>query len=162
MSTIHSELYVMGRLFRILMDASRERGANRAELENATHNPMAAIGTAYTRLIKLHKLTPDLERKIFALLEPIEPDDMNFNTSPSLEMQSSFMVGYEIGDHGLFKISKISERRKAADMTQSELAQKIGVSQKDISRWENGVVNPSTNSLKQLAIALNCKVDDIV
>ena len=47
-------------------------------------------------------------------------------------------------------------------MTQSELAQKIGVSQKDISRWENGVVNPSVNSLKQLAIALDCKVDDIV
>ena len=162
MSNIHSELYVIGRLFRILMDASRDRGANRAELENATHNPMAAIGTAYTRLIKLHKLTPDLEKKINVLLEPIDPDDMNFNCSPSLEMQSSFMAGYEIGDRGLFKISQIAKRRKDAAMTQSELAQKIGVSQKDISRWENGVVNPSVQSLKQLAIALNSKVDDII
>lgn len=157
-----TKMYIFGRLFKILMDAARPRGANQAELENASHNPGAAIGYAYNLIMKLHKLTPDLDKKISALLEQIDVDDMIFKTSPSLDMQCAFMSGFQVGDRGLLEKSSIAEFRKMAKLTQTQLADKMGVSQKDISRWENGIVRPSTQSLKQLADALGCKVDDII
>lgn len=156
------QLYVLGRLFRVLMDAARARGANPSELENATHNPMASIGYAYNLVMKLHKLTPETEKKVAALLDQIEPEEVTFTQSPSLEMQSNFMAGYQMGDNGLFVSSPIATFRKNAKLTQTQLAEKIGVSQKDISRWENGIVKPSVSSLKQLSEALGCKVDDLI
>lgn len=157
-----TQLYILGRLFRILMDAARPKGANASELENASHNPMAGIGYAYNLVMKLHKLTPDTEKKVSALLEQIEVEEVDFKQSPSLEMQGNFMAGYQLGGRGLLEKSGIAELRKAAKLTQAQLAEKIGVTQKDISRWENGVVRPSVQSLKQIAEALECKVDDLI
>ena len=41
--------------------------------------------------------------------------------------------------------------RKAAGMTQKELAERTGINQADISKLENGTRNPSVNLLKRLA-----------
>lgn len=156
------QLYVLGRLFRILMDSARQRGANSSELENASHNPMAGIGYAYNLVIKLHKLNRDLENKVSALFEDIEPEELDFRQSPSLELQNSFMLGYEKGARGLLDKSKIADARKKAGITQSQLAEKIGVQQKDISRWENGIVIPSAQRLKQIAETLDCSIDELI
>ncbi len=58
--------------------------------------------------------------------------------------------------------TKLETLRKSKDLTQSDLAAKIGVYQKDISRWENGARTPDIESLKKLAAALDCKIDDLV
>lgn len=56
---------------------------------------------------------------------------------------------------------KLRAARKAAGLTQVELAEKVGCMQKDISRWENG--RPMTaETLKKLANALGCGMDDLV
>jgi len=57
---------------------------------------------------------------------------------------------------------KLKEARQAAGLTQTQLADKIGKKQKDISRWENGERTPSLPSLLLLAEALECSVNDII
>lgn len=57
---------------------------------------------------------------------------------------------------------KLRAARKAAGLSQVELAQIIGTTQKDISRWENGQREPLASTLKKLAQALGCSMDDLV
>lgn len=45
--------------------------------------------------------------------------------------------------------------RKEAGLTQAELSKKIGISQADISRLENGTRNPSLAMLERIAEALD-------
>lgn len=52
--------------------------------------------------------------------------------------------------------------RKQNKLKQSEVAEKIGVTQKDISRWETGAVTPSIESLKKLAAVYGVKLDDLI
>ena len=47
-------------------------------------------------------------------------------------------------------------------MSQGELAQKAGFRQKDVSRWENNIYEPTASTLKRLAAAIGCSVDCIV
>lgn len=57
---------------------------------------------------------------------------------------------------------KLRAARKAAGMTQAELAEKVGQQQRDISRWENGLVEPGVLIVKAMAKALGCKMEDLV
>lgn len=52
-------------------------------------------------------------------------------------------------------------RRLAADLTQEELAEIIGVSKTRISEYENGGINMTVLTAKKLAIACNCDIDDL-
>lgn len=54
------------------------------------------------------------------------------------------------------------ELRKEHNLTQAEMAQKIGYSDKTISRWENQSSMPDIVSLKKIAIFFNIKVDDLL
>ena len=58
---------------------------------------------------------------------------------------------------------KFSERlqqcRKAAGVTQTELAEYVGVLQKDVSRWEKGIYKPNINYLVKICTRLNVSAD---
>jgi len=56
----------------------------------------------------------------------------------------------------------IKKARKAAGITQKELAQIMGVHQKDISRWENGERTPSVEALAGICIALKVSADTLL
>lgn len=56
----------------------------------------------------------------------------------------------------------IKKARKAAGVTQTELAAKVGVHQKDISRWENGDRTPSVEALAGICIALKVSADTLL
>ena len=58
--------------------------------------------------------------------------------------------------------STLSRLRIARGLTQSQLAEMVGCTGKDISRWEHGARHPSTRSLIKLATELNCTVDDLL
>lgn len=58
--------------------------------------------------------------------------------------------------------SKLLAHRRKAMMSQTEVAEKIGVTQKDISRWETGAVTPSVESLKKLADVYGVTVDELI
>ncbi len=51
----------------------------------------------------------------------------------------------------------IRDARKHADLTQLELAQRIGVPQSNVSRWERGEADPIGGTLARIAMATNGK-----
>ena len=57
---------------------------------------------------------------------------------------------------------KLKAARQAAGMTQAQLAAAIGCSQKDVSRWEAGKFEPGVLTVKKMAQALGCSMDDLV
>lgn len=61
-------------------------------------------------------------------------------------------------DSGVF----IALLRKENDLTQKELAQKINVSDKAVSRWETGKGYPDVNSLVALSELFNVSVNEIL
>ncbi|MBO6195393.1 MAG: helix-turn-helix domain-containing protein [Bacilli bacterium] len=61
------------------------------------------------------------------------------------------------------KIGKfIFECRKNKNLTQEDLAEKLGVSSKSISRWENGNTMPDYSLLKDLCDELDINVNELL
>jgi putative transcriptional regulator len=58
--------------------------------------------------------------------------------------------------------SPLAEARMAAGLTQAQLAQKVGCTQKDISRWEHGIYTPSAAYAVSLADALGFSVEHLI
>jgi len=56
----------------------------------------------------------------------------------------------------------IMAKRKALNMTQQQLADKLNVSFQAISKWENGTTYPNIEILPDLAIVLEVSVDEIL
>lgn len=57
---------------------------------------------------------------------------------------------------------KLKAARNAAGMTQAQLADALGCKVKNISRWENGHVKPGVLTVKKMAQAIGCSMDDLV
>jgi transcriptional regulator with XRE-family HTH domain len=55
----------------------------------------------------------------------------------------------------------ISKRRRMLDMTQEELARRIGVSKSAVAKWETEGGLPDRDNLGKLAEALNISVDEL-
>jgi len=51
--------------------------------------------------------------------------------------------------------------RKLNNMTQEELAEKVGVSRQTLSKWETGESSPDLDKARQLADALNVSLDEL-
>ena len=61
------------------------------------------------------------------------------------------------------KIGKfILDCRKKKNLTQEQLAEKIGVTSKSISRWENGKTMPDYSLLKDLCSELDINVNELL
>ncbi len=59
--------------------------------------------------------------------------------------------------------ARIRSMRKAAGLTQEELASRIGVSRSTVNKWENGAYSfMSTLHLERLVAALGCGVEEIL
>ncbi len=56
---------------------------------------------------------------------------------------------------------RIKSARKRAGMTQSDLAEKLGISYQGIAQWETGSRNPKIQSLKKIAEALLISVEEL-
>lgn len=54
---------------------------------------------------------------------------------------------------------KMIELRKQQDLSQQDLADRLGVSRQAISRWETGAVQPLADSVKSLAQAFQVSTD---
>lgn len=65
------------------------------------------------------------------------------------------MRDYNFGEF-IFKL------RKQKKLTQSQLGEKLGVSDKAVSKWENGAAKPSVDMLYKLAEFFNVSVDELV
>lgn len=56
----------------------------------------------------------------------------------------------------------ISERRKAINLTQKELADKLHITDKAVSKWERGLSFPDISVLIPLAETLNISLYDLL
>ena len=56
----------------------------------------------------------------------------------------------------------IKELRLKNNLSQSDLAKKLSVTNQAISKWENGRGIPDVEMLKQLSVIFNVNVDDIL
>ena len=54
---------------------------------------------------------------------------------------------------------RLRELRNKSGLTQKKIASKLGVSSQTILNWENGIHEPNTNQLIQLADMFNVSVD---
>lgn len=57
---------------------------------------------------------------------------------------------------------KIRDLRKAANMSQDDLAQVLGVNRATISKYETGAIEPSLAQLCKIANVLNVRVEDLM
>lgn len=51
--------------------------------------------------------------------------------------------------------------RKAAGLTQKEVAKRIGLSPQAVSRWENNYTEPDMATVADLCLTLGCTADDL-
>ncbi len=62
----------------------------------------------------------------------------------------------------LIKIGKfISTKRKEKNLTQSELAENLGISDRAVSKWENGVCLPDAGNMSLLCQILGISINDL-
>ena len=54
------------------------------------------------------------------------------------------------------------ELRSKSNLTQEELGKKLGVTNKAISKWENGKAKPTTDMLKKLSILFKVPIDKLL
>ncbi len=59
------------------------------------------------------------------------------------------------------KLEGLAPRRKAAGMTQAQLAEAIGVERPALAMWEIGASWPSARILPALADVLLCSIDEL-
>ena len=60
------------------------------------------------------------------------------------------------------KIGKfISTKRKEKNITQSELAEKLNITDRAISKWENGICLPDANNMPDLCKILAISINDL-
>lgn len=57
---------------------------------------------------------------------------------------------------------RLKRRRREKGLTQKDLADFLDVSHTTVSKWENGVFDPDTETLKKMARYLNVSVDYLV
>ena len=65
------------------------------------------------------------------------------------------MNNYEFGN-------LIFKYRTKLNLTQNELANKVGVTGKAVSKWENGKAYPNFEILKKLSSLFNISIDDML
>ena len=58
--------------------------------------------------------------------------------------------------------NRLCELRKAHNLSQEELASKLGVSRQAISKWERSESSPDTDNLIQLAALYNISIDELL
>ena len=56
----------------------------------------------------------------------------------------------------------IAERRKKANLTQMQLADKLGITDKAVSKWERGVAMPDTSIMLELCELLDISVNELL
>ena len=56
----------------------------------------------------------------------------------------------------------IADKRKSKSLTQAELAARLGVTDKAVSKWERGAGCPDISLIKELAAALDITVGELL
>lgn len=153
-------LFELGQIYQSLLYVLNDDG--RDIYPHSDVIPFKSFMMVFTQTTRLG-IPKRLDSKIGDFLNDIDANDIDelMTTPAPMGMRLSWTQGI-MKYKDLFKTHPIKKQRKKLKLTQEELAEKIGVTQKDISRWENYMHKPSQDSLQKLAKALDCTVDDII
>ncbi len=58
--------------------------------------------------------------------------------------------------------NNLKELRKIKNLSQEELAERVGVSRQSVSKWETGDAYPEMNNILMLCKIFNCKINDLL
>lgn len=58
--------------------------------------------------------------------------------------------------------NRLYDLRQTAGFTQAYVAHKVGVTNKSVSKWENGTSKPSTNVLRKLAMLFHVSIEELL
>ncbi len=58
--------------------------------------------------------------------------------------------------------ANLAKARKEKGFTQKQLAEELGVYQKDISRWEQGKIEPGVLTLKKICEVMGVSADELL
>ena len=65
------------------------------------------------------------------------------------------MNDYEFGNY-------LYDCRRRTGLTQAQLADKLGVTNKAVSKWETGKAKPSTNQIRKIAVLYGLSVERLL
>lgn len=56
----------------------------------------------------------------------------------------------------------VYEKRRLSGLSQSQVARLLGVSDKAVSKWENGKAKPGTDTLRKLAALFHVPIEELL
>lgn len=147
------EYFVMGWIFGAITRA--DGGSNiGGDVTLAVMRPFGSQAQIIAKAQQKGLLVGDLDQQIMeAMGEITSIPDESPEVAPPMEMQGAWQIGYFQGRGGLPLAREsfdIGAARKAKHLTQAQLAERMGVDQPLLSRWESGKVSPNKVHLRQL------------
>ncbi|RYG21580.1 transcriptional regulator, partial [bacterium] len=127
-----------------LDDASRRGGASKAALSAWENNLRSPRGPALARLLEAYEADDRTKARLVVLADP--------------RHARIVLAGSPFGPVDAGTVLRAMRERRG--IAQTDLAQKIGVSQSAISRWESGDDVPSAESLHALGFALGASPEE--
>lgn len=59
-------------------------------------------------------------------------------------------------------MNKIREYRERHELSQEELARRLGIDRSSVAKWESGCNTPKVSHLLELAKIFRCSVDELI
>lgn len=165
---IKGQCYCLGQLFAVL-SSQLKNGPTVAERDNAQLYPLYGVTLMLIKVHKLHLSDESLERVLAKLYSDISADDwLEYNggklKAVPLDCQMEWCRGFwsmaKDDDGKVGTLLALYRRQKK--LNQTELAEKIGVTQKTVSTWEIGAYRPDRENIKKLAKILECPIEDLL
>lgn len=157
----HREAYVFGWVYgKIDMALYTKTGKGVPGITDPASRPLTASTMAIqagTREGVMGGLDPQIAA---AYAEITYLDDAQPEPAQPLEVQGSWQIGYYHARAGKplappADSLDIEGRRRAKKLSQAQLAQLVGVTQAQISRWEKGQAQPTEDNKRKLLEALS-------
>lgn len=165
----NEQVQSLARIFKALNYAIYgDKGHKQMDLDNATRFPMREVTRLTTLAHAMHKVTPQLDRMLayeyssyFPVFDP-EEYSKSFTTCMTLEQQGVFMIAYMQYDATQEATpTGIKAMCKKANITLTELANQMGVTLRQVQRWDSGESSPNIKDAQKVAGILGCSVNDI-
>lgn len=148
------EAFVFGWMFGTIRKADGTGSKLGRDFVAACTRPYSGSAKIIAEANRKGLLTEDIDRKIMEAMAEIHscPDERPEPVQP-LELQSEWQRGYYCALSGTSlppDAYDIAAARKVKKLTQAQLAEKLGVGQDQVSRWESGKIKPSKESMAKI------------
>lgn len=148
------EAFVFGYIFGTLRRADGPNSKLGGDFAAACARPYSGSAKVVLEANRKGLLTEDIDRKIMEAMSEIHncPDEHPEPVQP-LELQSEWQRGYYCAMSGAPlppETIDLAALRRSKHLTQTQLADLLGVNQDQISRWESGKTKPNKANLAKI------------